>query len=118
MDFLQFVHIIGMKFQNYELIVTDLKERKMIKYEKIGPRIRLIREFIGFTREGLADRVGISTKYLYEIETGNKDFSAKILYKLSLTLDVSMDYLMDGISGKKFENEKLVDAYLIIKSKC
>lgn len=41
---------------------------------QIGKRIRELRKQQNSTREGLAEKAGISAKFLYEIETGKKDF--------------------------------------------
>lgn len=42
--------------------------------EKVGNRIRELREMHNYTREGMAEMVEISPKFLYEIESGKKDF--------------------------------------------
>ena len=42
--------------------------------EKIGYRIRELREMHNYTREEIAEMVEISPKFLYEIESGKKDF--------------------------------------------
>ncbi len=41
----------------------------------IGTRIRYIRELNHYTREELAEYADISSKFLYEIESGQKGFS-------------------------------------------
>ncbi len=63
---------------------------------QIGIRIRRLREAQHETREGLAEKADISAKFLYEIETGKKGFSAEILCRLSQALSVSCDYIMLG----------------------
>lgn len=62
----------------------------------IGERIRELREIQCYTREALAEKVDISSKFLYEIETGKKGFSADVLCRLSRALSVSCDYIMMG----------------------
>lgn len=62
----------------------------------IGQRIREMREAHSYTREALAELVDISDKFLYEIETGRKGFSADVLCRLSKVLSVSCDYIMLG----------------------
>lgn len=61
-----------------------------------GERIRELREMQGYTREGLAEKVEVSSKFLYEIETGKKGFSADTLCRISHALSVSCDYIMFG----------------------
>lgn len=63
---------------------------------QIGSRIRELREIQNYTREGFAEKVDISSKFLYEIETGRKGFSADILCRIVQTLSVSCDYIMLG----------------------
>lgn len=62
----------------------------------IGERIRELREIQCYTREVLAEKADISSKFLYEIETGKKGFSAEVLCRLSRALSVSCDYIMMG----------------------
>lgn len=40
---------------------------------KVGERIEKLRKQKGLSREELAEMVGISSKFLYEIEKGKKD---------------------------------------------
>lgn len=75
-------------------------------YKEIGERIRNLRENNNYTREAFAESVGISSKFLYEIEMGKKGFSADTLLKISRSLSVSCDYLLTGSnqSNKAVEN--------------
>lgn len=63
---------------------------------EIGNRIKDIRIKSGYTREQLSEMVNISSKFLYEIETGKKGMSAYTLYNISLALNVTCDYIMKG----------------------
>lgn len=63
---------------------------------KVGRRIRNLREINHYTREELAEAANISPKFLYEIESGRKGFSAQTLVKISMALSVSCDYIMFG----------------------
>ena len=60
--------------------------------------IKRLREEHGYSREKLAEIADINEKYLYEIENGRKNMSAKIMYILSCELGVTMDYLIHGES--------------------
>ena len=62
------------------------------------------------SREALGDRVGISSKFLWEIESGKKGFSAEVLIRMEDALLSSCQYIM---TGKKNENEdELLIKYL------
>lgn len=65
-------------------------------YKEAGERIMLIRVMRGFTREVLAEKAFISTKFLYEIENGKKGFSGFVLYNLCNALSVDCDYILTG----------------------
>lgn len=68
-------------------------------YKDAGMRIQTLRVGRGYTREQLAGLSGISEKFLYEIETGRKGFSADVLHRLAAALCVSCDYILTG-SGR------------------
>lgn len=65
-------------------------------YKNAGERILLTRVMRGYTRETLAELAEISPKFLYEIETGKKGFSAQVLHNLCKSLKVDSDYILTG----------------------
>ena len=71
---------------------------------QIGKRIRELRKQQNSTREGLAEKAGISAKFLYEIETGKKGFSIDIL---------GCDYI---VFGEKKTYEKKEQIICVLKS--
>lgn len=81
--------------------------------DEIGKRIKLLRETNGFTREELAERAEISSKFLYEVEKGRKGLSADTLLKISKTLSCSCDYIM---TGELFEREQTDQAVRLLNS--
>lgn len=72
-------------------------------YKSAGRRIYLLRMMRGYTREELAERADISAKFLYEIETGRKGFSAGVLYNICGVLGVRCDYIMTGDEGENYD---------------
>ena len=78
---------------------------------QIGERIRELREIQNYTRERFAEKIDISTKFLYEIETGKKGFSADTLYKISMTLGVSSDYILTGRVRGEGINQGIVELF-------
>lgn len=72
-----------------------------------GERIRELRDMLDFSREGLAEKIGISSKFLYEIETGKKGFSSDILCRISRALSVSCDYIMFGEETENQSAQKM-----------
>lgn len=69
--------------------------------EIIGLRIRKLREDRGYTREQLAEVSNLSSKFIYEIESGKKGFSAETLVKFRNVFCVSCDYIMLGEAGDR-----------------
>lgn len=72
-------------------------------YLKAGLRIRELREMNRYTREQFSEMTDISPKFLYEIETGQKGFSADTLYRISRGLCVTSEYILTGESGSLSE---------------
>lgn len=69
---------------------------------EIGLRIQESRKERNMTREDLADKAEISTKFLYEVESGKKGLSAESIYKISQVLSISCDYLLTGEGKNEF----------------
>ncbi len=62
----------------------------------IGTRIRNQRELLGYTREQLAEKINVSTKFCSDIELGVKGMSVETLCKISKELMISADYILFG----------------------
>lgn len=85
----------------------------MTREEKeIGGRIKYLREENNYTRDELAEKIGISAKFLYEIETGKKRFSAETLVKIAQAVSVSCDYIM---LGNRLESKEIEDISNILR---
>lgn len=74
-----------------------------------GKRIKYIRKARGYTRDGLAEKAAISSKFLYEIELGKKRFSAEVLCHIAKALGVSCDYIMFGEAIEKGEENGMTE---------
>ena len=61
--------------------------------DTLGAVIRSARENMGMTVETLAEKVGVSTRYIYRIESGLKKPSYDLLCKLIRELSVSADLI-------------------------
>ena len=69
---------------------------KTINYCEMGNRIRNQRELLGYTREQLAEKLEVSTKFCSDIELGIKGISIQTLAKLSEFLCLHTDYILFG----------------------
>lgn len=70
----------------------DLKE--------FGIRILLERKRWGLTQTDLAAKIGVDTRTLSRVETGNSRLRADHIYKLAREFECSADYLL-GLSGNR-----------------
>lgn len=71
-------------------------ELKHLDQIEMGRRIRRQREFLDFTREELAGHLGVSSKFIADVEYGEKGMSIRNLYMLSQILEISADYILAG----------------------
>lgn len=62
--------------------------------KKIGQRIKKLREEVGMSQQGLADRLGILRPTISQMENGERKVTAEELIKLSQILNTSVQYLM------------------------
>lgn len=85
-------------------------------YKKAGERIYLTRVMRGYTRDDLAELAFISPKFLYEIETGRKGFSAVVLYNICQALKVDCDYIMTGKENVGYD-QKLMNTLQLFNEK-
>lgn len=65
-------------------------------WERIGKRIRKQREYLGFTREVLAEKIAVTPKFCSDIELGVKGMSVQTLCRLSKVLHISVNYILFG----------------------
>ncbi len=63
---------------------------------EIGERIRQRREQFGYSREAFSEKIGISARFLTDVELGVKGTSIENLIKICDILEVSTDYILIG----------------------
>lgn len=81
---------------------------------KIGARIRLLRRDRKFSQEELAERAGLHTNYVGQIERGEKNVTLETLGKIAVALDLSLEELfryINPMEGKDAFNE-IIDLLL------
>ena len=61
--------------------------------EKLGKRIKEVREEKVLTQKTLAEKCDTTTDYIYFIEAGKKTPSTEMYIKISLALDIPLDEL-------------------------
>lgn len=65
-------------------------------YVDMGKRVRKQRQLIGLTQQELAERIGVSTSFVGQVERGTRKASLETLVALSNALGVGVDYLLAG----------------------
>lgn len=63
--------------------------------EKVGSRIRSLRNSLGLSQEKLAPKAGIDRTYLAGIESGKRNATITSLEKIVLALDISLSDFFD-----------------------
>jgi transcriptional regulator with XRE-family HTH domain len=61
----------------------------------VGQRLRAVREQRGLSQQALAERSGLTGKFIGEVERGEKSLSIDSLYHLASALGVKMGFLGD-----------------------
>lgn len=72
---------------------------KELDHKAIGLRIRKQRILLKLSREELAQKIGVSTTFLTDIELGTKGFSLKSLNRFSQVLKMSAETILYGSEG-------------------
>lgn len=62
----------------------------------LGMRIRYLRGRIGLSQDALAERSGISSKYLGEVERGQANISVQVLERVAGALGVMLPDMFEG----------------------
>ena len=73
--------------------------------KEMGYRIRKQRELLGLTREQLAEKLNVSSKFCSDIEIGVRGMSIETLCKLSKELALSTDYILFGKTSHDIDEE-------------
>lgn len=99
---------------------------------KLGQRIKSLRKIKGLSQEFFAEKIGIATKTLSSIETGNAFMTSHTLEKILEILDISANelftfpeqinnddmyaYILKKLEFVKNDNERLKIFYNFAKS--
>lgn len=63
--------------------------------EKVGKRIKYLRNQIGVSQEELADKAGIDRTYITSVECGKRNVSIVNIEKIANALDVTLSKLFE-----------------------
>ncbi len=80
-----------------------MREIKQINVD-VGKRVRLFREANGYTREKFAEITGVSSRFIFQAESGQTGLSLTTLKKFCEALSVSSDKMLWGLDDSHFES--------------
>lgn len=97
------------------IVVRDTGRQKSSEeidriYVEAGARILKCRTDKKLSRNSLAKAAGISSKFLYEIESGHTGFTVGVLERLANALRVDSDYILHGRLARQNCDEDLIKA--------
>lgn len=79
-----------------------------LDYAVIGDSISKLRKQKNMTREQLAERTGVSTSHIGNIETANARISLSLIISLSDVLEAPLDYIIGGSSENRLLSNKYI----------
>lgn len=79
--------------------------------EKLGKRIKLLRESRTLTQEGLEEASGVNARYISALERGTKNVTFDVLERLSRGLDIEM-FLFFIFEDSVGPSKKSLDKYI------
>ena len=65
--------------------------------DKIGDRIRKLRNQMGLSQEKFAQKIGMDRTYFASVELGKRNISIVKIEKIANGLEISLSELFDGI---------------------
>ena len=75
---------------------------EQLNYVEIGKRIKIKRKVLKITQEKLSEMIDVSPTYISGIERGCSICSLATITKIAQTLNMSLDYLIFGITIDNF----------------
>ena len=80
----------------------------------VGERIRAYRIKAGLSQENLAEKAGLHSTYIGQLERGEKNATLESIEKVARALDVSFETLFMHIIGGLVKNEYAEQCYSVI----
>ncbi|WP_083236032.1 helix-turn-helix domain-containing protein [Halomonas caseinilytica] len=71
-----------------------MKDKILIDF---GSRVKLLRQDIGISQEGLGDKAGLHRTYVGMVERAEKNISLLNIKKIADALEISVGELMEGL---------------------
>ena len=89
------------------------EQTKQFDFRALGQAIKKARDEKGWSRNGLTEMLGITPRYLVDIENEGQPPSLQVLYELVTLLDVSVDeYFFPDKKAEKDTQRRQLDRLL------
>lgn len=75
-----------------------------INYKNIGMRIGLRRRELKITQKEIAEKIGVTDKYISNIETGKRNINLEMLSRMCEILSATPDYFLLGTIKKDIDS--------------
>ena len=72
-------------------------------HQRLGSRLKAIREQAGLSQEETARLAGINRSYLSQVEGGKRTLSLYLACRLAKALDINLDALLNSLEGGSHE---------------
>lgn len=86
-------------------------------HEEVGKRIKELRISKNLTRDQLAERTMLSSKFIYEVENGKKGLSVDSLFRIATVLSCSCDYILMGKNEEERRFKKILQILTKLEEK-
>ncbi|AZL16123.1 helix-turn-helix domain-containing protein [Rickettsiales endosymbiont of Stachyamoeba lipophora] len=82
------------------------KVGRLMKIDQIiGKRIKARRIFLGFSRQELAEKIGVTHQQVQKYENGSNRISAGRLYAIAEAINVAMSFFFDNVEEESAANQ-------------
>lgn len=82
----------------------------------IGARVRQYRNQSGLSQEELAEKAGLHSTYIGQLERGEKNATLETVGKVAVALNLSFEVLFENIITGSVENKNAQECYEILAS--
>ncbi|WP_375265678.1 helix-turn-helix transcriptional regulator [Planktotalea sp.] len=92
--------------------LTDLaQERALSLIQLVGAQVRAARTGVGFSRRELAERSGVSMRYLAQLEGGEGNISIGLLQNIATALEIPIEALITETNPQTAELRRVTTLY-------
>lgn len=90
-----------------------MDKNNVVNYKALGKRIKVFRINQSITQEKLAEKAGLSTQHMSNIENGNTKSSLPTIIRIANALSITVDELLcDSVNHSKAAINKIIASIL------